>query len=412
MNSEFTIDNGVRGAFLENFNPFPNEEPHHVLYASYSRRGYFDAQISGDKTNQIRQDLNNLGARLQKLSNNGHPGHERFKEACVSILGFVPGVIPDRRDRSNSLSIGIYTDNMDTIDANGMGQGVLQVTGLLTILFTQENKIILLEEIENDLHPKVLKQLLDIIVEKSNENQFIISTHSNIVLKHLGAIPDSKIFKTSWEMRDSDGHKLPVSNIIEIKNDAESRMSVLREMGYDIMDFELWYGYLLFEESTAELIVREYLIPFFTPNLKNKIRTVASKGVDDVAPRFKSFLSLFVFIHLSGIYRDKAWVLVDGDASGQKVIRDLRSSYSSWKPEHFKYLSQHDFELYYPTRFGKDVSGVLQMTKGAKKQAAKVELRDKVLKWSLENPSESKEEWKISALEVIEFLRVIAKSLP
>ncbi|MEQ8684220.1 MAG: AAA family ATPase [Imperialibacter sp.] len=391
--------------------PFSSEEPNNVFYAAYGRKGYIDSNISEESTRQIRQDLGNLTSRLHKLNNPAHPSHSDFNSACDRILGFTLGTIAQGKNSGSNLTIGIYTDNIDTININNMGQGVGQVLGLLSILYTQKAKIILLEEIETDLHPQALKQLLDIVAEKSNENQFIISTHSNIVLKHLGSLSDTKIFQTSWEMKKGDGISLPYSTVKEIPNDPQNRLQVLAELGYDLIDFELWQGYLLFEESTAERIVRDYLIPVFFPYLVHKVRTIAAQGVNDLEPRFKDFLRLFVFIHLSGAYMHKAWVIVDGDDAGKTVRDSLEKNFPDWDESHFISLSHDDFELYYPKRFAQKGEKVLSMPHGQKKQDAKAALLREVIDWTRAKPAEAKKEFETSAKEVIEILKSIDRSL-
>lgn len=393
------------------FSGFPDEEPRNEIYACYSRRSYYDSQISEENTRKIRQDMGNLTARLQLLTSGSRPRNREFREYCNSILGFEPGPIAQGRTGGNQFSIGIYTDDTTPIFFDQMGQGVAQVLALLTILCTQENKIILLEEIENDLHPRALKSLLNIIEKKSNKNQFIISTHSNIVLKQLGSLPSSKIFKTSWAMTESKGHSIPQSTIQLIENDPQSRLSVLQEMGYDVIDFDLWAGYLLFEESTSELFVKRYFIPTFFPRLTGRICTVAAKGVDDVEPKFKAFINLFVYVHLTGVYRNKAWTIVDGDEAGQKVTDDLRNTFKAWGNDHFILLSKFDFELYYPERFQGKVQEVLAMKKGRTKQAAKVKLREEVLSWAIENKEIGRKEFEQSAAEVIQIIQNIERDL-
>src|SRR5436190_24170739 len=85
--------------------------------------------------------------------------------------------------------------------------------------------------------------------------------------------------------------------------------------------------WLFFEESSAERIVRDFLIPWFTPKLRGRIKTVAAQGTSDVEPRFKDFNRLFVFLHLEEVYKNCAWVIVDGESSGQNVIRELKEQY-------------------------------------------------------------------------------------
>ena len=53
---------------------------------------------------------------------------------------------------------------------------------MLAEITLAKNKLFLIEEPENDLHPKALKALLELILESSASNQFVISTHSNTLI--------------------------------------------------------------------------------------------------------------------------------------------------------------------------------------------------------------------------------------
>lgn len=65
-------------------------------------------------------------------------------------------------------------------------------------------------------------------------------------------------------------------NTILVKNDPNEKMKLLEELGYDVFDFDLYKFYLIFEESSAEALVRDFLIPVFCPSLKDKIKKNSS----------------------------------------------------------------------------------------------------------------------------------------
>lgn len=83
-----------------------------------------------------------------------------------------------------------------------MGEGILHILFFLSRLCSAQGKLFLIEEIENDLHPKALKGLLQLVIEKSALNQFIITTHNNIVLRYLGGAPKSKVFSVEMTLED------------------------------------------------------------------------------------------------------------------------------------------------------------------------------------------------------------------
>ena len=67
-----------------------------------------------------------------------------------------------------------------------------------------------------------------------------------------------------------------------------------------------------------------------------------------------------LFTHLEKLYRNRAWVIVDGDKSGVEVIEQLRRRYSDrWNPDRFRTLSEEDFERYYPPLFAESVDEAL-----------------------------------------------------
>lgn len=47
---------------------------------------------------------------------------------------------------------------------------------------------------------------------------------------------------------------------------------------------------------------------------------------------------MLVFIHLEPAYKHRAWVLVDGDEVGKKVVDSLRGMFPGWPSENFSHF--------------------------------------------------------------------------
>src|SRR5258708_27626592 len=152
---------------------------------------------------------------------------------------------------------------------------------------------------------------------------------------------------------------------------------------------------------------------WFAPGLQGNIRTIAAQGNTDVEPRFNDFNGLFLFLHLEDIYKNRAWVIVDGDQKGQKIIDDLKEKYASsgWKEEHFQTFTKEDFEEYYPADFQDKVIRILQKTDGQHKRAEKRKLLYEVLDYIKNDEQKARETFEQSASEVIDLLRSIEKVL-
>lgn len=405
----FGIKNGKENA---GFIRIPEQEPKNLIYPYLSKRksvNYTDA-INEANANSVTGNFSNLYSKIDRLvTPQFQPGNSQYVEACKNILGF----------EISTLALGAgkkavyFVHNLEYIPLTAMGEGVANILGLITDLCVSEGNIFLIEEPENDIHPKALKALLRLIIEKSSSNQFFISTHSNIVMKYLGSVTDSKIFNISNELRDSKRNNLFVSEIKEISESPEERRQILEDLGYDFFDFDLWKGWLFLEESSAEVIIRDYLIDWFVKPLKDKIRTFSAGGSSSVIPKFEDFDKLFVFLHLEPTYKNKVWVIIDSGTEEELILEKLRSKYtkSGWNESNFGQFSEHNFERYYPSEFTDKVDEVIKISDKQKRRKAKKELLNEVKNWINLDEASAKEKFRESAKEIIDRLKQISKEI-
>jgi predicted ATPase len=379
-------------------------EPKNFIYTYLSKRKVtaFGRAIDRSRTLEVRDNLENLVAKVYRLANSDYERAAEYDKLCKEVLGFRISTFASEGGMQAGISVGRF----DHIPIEAMGEGVSSQLGLITHLCMAEDNLFLIEEPENDIHPQSLKALLDVIIEKSASNQFIVTTHSNIVTRYLGAAPNSKLFNIELEFAPN---AVPTSTIREVEKTPAARIAALRRLGYELYDFDLWEGWLILEEASAEVIIRDYLIPWFAPRL-SRVRTLSAGGTSKVEPAFEDFRRLFLFTHLEPQYKERAWVVVDGDVTGIKVVKQLRAKYPSWPAEHFRTLSKPDFEHYYPKRFKADVDDVLALTHDAKKPE-KDKLTEKVKAWCDKSPDEARREFEGSAAEVIELLREIEQKV-
>jgi predicted ATPase len=388
--------------------PIPNQEPHNFIYPFLSKRKVtkLSHDVKTDIVCSVAPTFEHLNAKIDRLSSPEFvPAHDLYMRACKNILGFKVTAAS-----TSSGKMAVYTvRNLRNIPLLAMGEGVMNILGMVVNLAMAEGKLFLIEEPENDLHPRALKALMDLVIEKAKDNQFIVTTHSNIVLKQLGAAQDAKVFRVAYSLPE----RLPTSTVSELDNSAEARREILEDMGYELHDIDLFDAWLLFEEATAERIVREFLIPWFAPNLSGRLRTYSAHSVSEVGPKFRDLNDLLVFLHLEPVYKNRAWVLVDAGKEEKAVIDQLRDTYakSGWKADQFRQLSQHDFERYYPANFQDEVTRILAIPDTNAKQKAKKELLDCVIKWIGEDDSRAKSQFEESAREVIAILKDIETAL-
>jgi AAA domain, putative AbiEii toxin, Type IV TA system/AAA ATPase domain len=377
-------------------NQIPQQEPHAYVYPVLAKRKVATFQQTADKSaaGTIRSDWSFLPARLSKVGNQDFPGSFAYRDACKELLGFVVTQFPS----DNGIQAGRYIDADTTIELEAMGEGVTSLAGMLVELATARNKLFLIEEPENDLHPTALKALLELIIQSSANNQFVVSTHSAIVLRLLGASQDAQIIKV--ELSEDP---LPASSYTPVPATPESRLGVLRELGYEFSDFDLYEAWLILEEPSAERLIRQYFVKWFAPGLIGRLRTIAAEGTGDVEPKFRDLKRLCVFGHLEASYKNKIWVLCDGDPSGVDTVRKLRENFKSWREDRFSLLDKEALELYYPERFTEQAKTVFAMAKKDQREAKRI-LLEEVLAFIEDDEVLAKSEFEVSAKAFQRFL--------
>jgi hypothetical protein len=192
--------------------------------------------------------------------------------------------------------------------------------------------------------------------------------------------------------------------VTEVTNVPAERWALLRKLGYEVGDYEMYDGWLVLEESSAELLIREFIIPWFTPALVGRVKTIAAQGAADVEPRLIDLQRLITFVHLEPIYRKSAWVLVDGDKAGTAAIESLRSTFSDWPADRFLATPSQNIEAFYPKPFSDQVSAVLAMPRSEERREAKKRLILAVVDWLRKDPQRGREALGESAAPLIQAL--------
>jgi predicted ATPase len=385
----------------------PAAEPSYFIipYLSSRKVMLYEEQIDAGRSAEIRANLSNLAPKVDRLMDIHHPRHADFQNLVRQVIGLPLTAIASPGGKQ----VGMWINEVDWIRLQQMGDGVAQMLGLITQICLARGRLFLIEEIENDIHPEGLKALLRVVEKRSAENQFVISTHSNIVLRYLGSPDSTVIYEITNEIVEQNRNFVPTSTIARVGNDVFQRSRLLASLGYEFSDFDLYDGWLILEEASAERIVRDHLVRWFAPKL-SRVRTVASQGTSDVGRTFEGLHKMVLFTHLQERYRDRTLVLVDGDQSGKDAVARLQDDYTGWPAESFRHLSETDFELYYPEVFQARVAEVLALPK-QEKRVAKRDLLEELLQWIDGNEEEARQAFEASSAEVIEHLRDLERSL-
>ena len=415
---EFTFTpGGAGGAEIRDVKPITNQEPNNFILPYTIKRFAqgFNPLMSNNspQPKYVLETLAQLTEKIQPYTQSTHPDHEQFDRLCRGLISSPMGII----EGASGHLPGIYTSHNGSIPLSQMGDGVPHIVGLIVHLLKAEKRLFVIEELENGINPEPLKLLLEEIKRsaKERQNQFLISTHSNIVLQSLASEEDCKIIEvTQAQIRPGE---IPESSCIQIeRDDVEARRRVLMNLGYSLADSDMFDGWLILEEASAETVIRKFLIPQFVPKLINVLGIIATMGYTQAENQFMALAQNFLYLHLTPAYKKRIWVIIDAGEDESQVIERLQHDFKKWPPEHFDQFGEHDFEKYYPFCFQGEVERILKLPANSnetkkKKQEAKKNLLVKVMKWVEEDINQAKQEFESSAQEVIGKLKNIESKL-
>lgn len=111
---------------------------------------------------------------------------EKLTEIKNKIKKFVPYDLDLARSRLRVWEHGLR------IDVGNVGGGQQEIIGLMWQIYSSvEGSIVVIEEPETHLHPKLSRELFSLLKEESNKRQIMISTHSTIFI-------DQDEIKNNW----------------------------------------------------------------------------------------------------------------------------------------------------------------------------------------------------------------------
>ena len=154
----------------------------------------------------VAEDASNLVAFLQVMRNKYHDVYRRIEE---DLCRFVPEftaisfdiVDVDKEDPirlrypdKSFAKIGLLDNQKRTFWAEDLSEGILYFLALLAIIRQPHPpQLLLLEEPEKGIHPRRIREVLDLIFELAEEKdiQVIMTTHSPLVVDRFSDIPES-----------------------------------------------------------------------------------------------------------------------------------------------------------------------------------------------------------------------------
>ena len=129
------------------------------------------------------------------------------------------------------------------------GTGIGQLLAIITAAATNDQCVIVIDEINTFLHPSATKRLISILRSEYGQHQYIISTHSPEVISSLTGERIQMVKKIEFE---STVKPVDAGSLTQLR-------SVAAELGFSIMDV-FGNDRLVWVEGETELLVFPYLM--------------------------------------------------------------------------------------------------------------------------------------------------------
>lgn len=191
--------------------------------------------------------------------------------------------------------------SFDTIPVGFQGSGLRSLLAIVAALTDPEIKVLLVDEPELSLEPKVQKLLRDLLLEASSESDklIIVTTHSHLFLNRKD-VTFNKI------VRKEDG----VTRVKGLENNTELYNLTFSLLGNNLSDLFFPENFLIVEGSSDQMIINRIL------DLKKidkaKIKVVSASGVEKIGNKIDAlFEALLPLIINESPYKSRVVVLID-----------------------------------------------------------------------------------------------------
>jgi hypothetical protein len=138
------------------FSPFQAVQPYNFMFPYLSTRrtaGMTDV-VGSQYSNKVSGTLEYLQSKIDRVisANQLRP---LFEDACKLVFGYSISTFPTSSGKLAGLEVNPIKQH--NIPISNMGAGVPNALGLIVDLLVAEDRVFVIEELENDMHPKALE---------------------------------------------------------------------------------------------------------------------------------------------------------------------------------------------------------------------------------------------------------------
>jgi predicted ATP-dependent endonuclease of OLD family len=221
-------------------------------------------------------------------------------------------------------------------DINNVGQGMQTLVLMLSTILLLKPSIVLMDEPEVHMHPSLIKEFIKYIKLLSFDTQFIITTHSLVLIHEVGL---DKVFSLKNEI-DQKG-------IIITKIDSRNKLlETVNELGYNIdaLTYTIKPSVFVFTEGPSD---KDFILAFAEKaGLQGQINSFSTAFIA-MGGKGNRYKLANLINKLNEEFIDSPLLMIlDRDETANTTIEEIRSKFFSENPKRLHYLSKRQIENY------------------------------------------------------------------
>ena len=155
-----------------------------AIYDFDSRPPKRAVEIAGKSA--LQENGSNLALVLRKILEDAGT-HRRFRLLVQAILPFVEDVaVEPFSDKWLLMTLRESYAPETPFPATFISDGTINIIALIVALYFEEHSVVMIEEPGRNIHPHLISEVVEMLKDKLEQKQIIVTTHSPEVVQHAG----------------------------------------------------------------------------------------------------------------------------------------------------------------------------------------------------------------------------------
>ena len=155
-----------------------------AIYDFDSRQPKRSVGIAG--RSELAADASNLAVVLRRILDDTGT-HRRFRLLVQAVLPFVEDVaVEPFSDKSLLMMLRESYAPETSLPATFISDGTINVIALIVALYFEEHSVVMIEEPERNIHPHLISHVVEMLKDKAEKKQILVTTHNPEVVEHAG----------------------------------------------------------------------------------------------------------------------------------------------------------------------------------------------------------------------------------